>query len=603
MLLGLEMLLITGVGFSLMNATAFIGESNTMPSLSRFKTGQIRFLPGYYQQAFDANRKYLKELDSDMLLYSYRFSAYLRTPGTPCGGWETPLNPNKGSFLGHYLSACAQTIAISNDQELKAKADAIVDELAKIQEIHGGWVQATGPERFLTMEGAFKGDDDFAVITAPFYVVHKTLAGLMDMYELTGNKKALAVAIRFADWVKTRIDTWSEEKLQKILEREHGGVEESYFQLAQITGDKKYGAIGTRLEHHAVIDPLADRKDNLAGLHANTQLPKYLGEARRYEVTGEERSRKLVEFVWDTIDKTHAYCTGGSNNKEFWREPNALKGTLCNETQESCTTYNWLKLTRHLFEWTGDIKYGHMMERALVNGILPADNPKNGMFTYFLPLTTGGSKKSWGTPTDSFWCCYGTMVESLSTLVDNAYFQTKESLLVNLYIPTEVTWNDVQVSQSTLTPDNATIKINVKASKTFELVLRIPEWADAEKSRVSINGAASSQHPIPGQYYKIKRTWHDGDEVQVSFPMHFAVKPINDDPDLVALTYGPYVMAGLTDKEVTILGSAKEIGKSVTQVGPMDFNVTTSVGTTRFIPIYRIIDETYGVYFPLKAAK
>ncbi len=564
-----------------------------------FETGKIGYGPGVFKAGFEANLKYLKELDSDMLLYAYRFFSYRRTPGQPSGGWENPLNPNKGSFLGHYLSACAQAIAVTSDAELKKKAEEIVADLRQSQLTYGGkWVQASGPERVFVLEGTRKGDDDFAVITAPYYPYHKLLMGLLDMKRLAGSDLALTVAKGLADFMVDRSNMLDDAKLQKILEREHGGIEEAFFQIYSMTKSPKYLKMAKRFEHLALTSPLAKEEDKLADLHANTQLPKLIGEARRYEITGEERSRGLVEYAWRRIAETRSYCTGSSSSKEYWRAPNALKDTLCNETEESCVTYNWIKLTRHLFEWSGDPKYGQMLETSLYNGILPAQNPSTGMFVYFMPLTKCGAQKAWGTPTDSFWCCYGTMVESFSSLVDNAYFSCGDLVVVNLYMPSSVEWKGVRMSQtSDLTQsDKAAITINTNLPKKFNLVLRVPDWAGMIPE-VRVNGKAVNANAVPGKMLSLDREWKDGDQVEFVLPMSLSECPINDDPNLVAIKYGPFVLAGLTEDEVRLSADAIYKAKLVYRAPCIEFEIPTSKGPIRFVPLYKVIDEKYGVYF------
>jgi DUF1680 family protein len=589
---------IIAVFFLLLPAMALSsdGKAPSSPSkLRTFKTGEIKLRPGRLKNAFVKNSEYLKSLDSDMLLYAYRFFAYRKYPGRPCGGWESPLDPNKGTFLGHWLSAAAQSYAQSGDKELLKKAQDIVADLRLSQTAHGnGWVQASGPERLYVLEGKHGGDPDFSVITAPYYPIHKLLAGLVDMHNLADSEEALTVARGLADFLKEETATLSDEKLQKILEREHGGIEEVFYNLAEATGDRSYSKLGKRFEHRAFTGPLKKHEDKLADLHANTQLPKLIGEARRWELLGEKDARDLVEFAWSTVASTRTYATGGSSSKEYWRNPNALGETLCAETQESCTTYNWIKLTRHLLEWTGDAKYGDMIELALINGIMPAQNPSTGMFVYFLPLTTDGATKKWGSATEDFWCCYGTMVESFSTLADNAYFATEGGLAVNLYVPSETTWEGVKLTQETSFPESDTSKITLKLDKekAFDLMLRVPGWVSASDARVTVNGVAIDVAVKPGTFLKLQRTWRGGDAVEATWPKRLRLQACGDDPSLVAVLFGPVVLGALTDKPVALPSNALDGG--LKRLGDtLEFEASG----VRFKPLCDIVDEAYAAYF------
>lgn len=576
-------------------AAAGAGPKAPTLKLRPFKTGSIKLLPGRLKEAFDRNSVYLKSLDSDMLLYAYRFFAYRKTPGRPSGGWETPLNPNRGTFLGHWLSAAAQTIAASGDPEIKKKAEEVVADLRLDQLAYGkGWVQASGPERLLVFEGRHGGDPDWSVITGPYYPIHKLLAGLLDMYTLAGDGQALTVAQDFGAFLKRETATLTDDQLQQMLAREHGGIEEVFYNLAEVTGDKSYAKLGKRFEHLAFTTPLKHHEDKLTEIHANTQLPKLVGEARRWELLGEKDAEDLVVFAWDTIANTRTYATGGSSSKEFWHKPNALVETLCPDTQESCTSYNWEKLTRHVLEWTGEAKYGDMIERVFLNGIMPAQNPQTGMFIYFLPLTTTGATKKWGSPTEDFWCCYGTMVESFSALSQNAYFQSDNALAVNLYIPSQVEWNGITVSQETAFPESDASGMTLRMSneQAFDLMLRVPAWVKAGEAKVEVNGSPVADSPIPGTFLHLNRTWNDGDKVSVTWPKRLHTEALGNDPHVAALMFGPIVLGALTEKGVTLPAGEpeswlKRVGSSLNFEG---------AGVT-FKPLFDIVDETYCVYF------
>jgi DUF1680 family protein len=581
------------------SAAAVLAGAPDLGRLEPFKPGEVKLKDGLLKRSFDANLRYLKSLDDDMLLFCYRFSAYLRYPGSPPGGWEAPLNPNRGTFLGHWLSGAARAFALSGDRELKLKAERIVGGLRKCQIANGGgWVEAWGPERVFIMEGKHGGDPAFDVITAPYYGVHKLMAGLIDMHSLAGSGEALVTARALADWLLDRCAALPDTKLQQMLDREHGGIVESLSDLAAVTGDGRYVDLARRMRHHAVVDPLARGEDRLAGLHANTQLPKFNGDGSLHRRFGDAEPLKVLRNAYDIISSTRTFATGGSSSREFWGPAGKLEETLGASTEESCTTYNWMKMARYLLSFEGAARYGDMLERCLFSGLLPAQNPETGMFIYFLPLTRGGARKDWGTPTDSFWCCYGTMVESFGDPAEGAYLRAPGLLAVNLFVPSEVVHEGLRVEQDTGFPESDRSKLTVHAAtpKKLTLAVRIPSWAKG--AGVTVNGEAVAAEP--GTFCRIERSWSEGDAVELKIPMAPRWEPLTGSEELKAAVVGPVVLGGITPVP---LGMERKDPVLEPAGPPLRF---TAAGLLRpgrlrsvpFQPLYSIADQPYGVYFP-----
>ena len=568
--------------------------------LEPFNPGEVELGEGLLRRAFEANLRYLKSLDTDMLLFCYRFSACLRHPGSPPGGWEAPLNPNRGTFLGHWLSGAARAIAATKNEELVQKANAVVAGLRKCQIANGGgWVEAWGPERIYIMEGKHGGDSAFEVITAPYYGVHKLMAGLIDMYRLAGNKEALTTVRALADWLSERCESLPDSQLQAMLDREHGGIVESLSELAFTTGDTRYARLARRMRHHAVVDPLARGEDKLAGIHANTQLPKFNGDGSLHRRFGDEESLKVLRNAYAIISSTRIFAMGGSSSREIWGPAGKLDDTLCAATEESCTTYNWMKMARYLLSFEGSARYGDMLERCLYSGLLPAQNAQTGMFIYFLPLTQGGAKKDWGTPTDSFWCCYGTMIESFADPAEGAYLRGPGILAVNLFIPSVVSHEGVRVEQVTSFPEAASSRLVIHAEKPSALVLaiRIPSWTKGASVRVNGERVAAEE----GTFCRIERVWSEGDAVDLDFPMFPRWEPLIGSRELHAAVIGPVVLGGITPVAV---GLAEKTPSFRPAGSPLAFTVAClhkpgDRRSVRLEPLYAITGERYGVYFPL----
>src|SRR5262249_43620673 len=324
-----------------------------------FPLTQVRLLSGSAYTLQDRNRTYLHTLDSDRLLHTFRLTAGLPSKAQQLGGWERPDIELRGHFMGHYLSACALMYSSTGDELLERKAEAIVDELGKCQSANGGgWLAAFPPDFMQRLRERLP-------VWAPFYTLHKILAGLVDMHERCGSARALDIALGMAGWVQKWADRLNDEEMARVLQVEYGGMNEVLYDLYAITGDRRHADLAHRFDQAELFDPLAEGRDELRGLHANTQLAKVLGAARRYELFGRERSSRVVEFFWQQIALHRSYCTGGTSNAQRWRTgPDVLARELGATTQECCCTYNMLKLTRRVFAWSPEARYADYYERA-----------------------------------------------------------------------------------------------------------------------------------------------------------------------------------------------------------------------------------------------
>jgi DUF1680 family protein len=511
-----------------------------------FPLNQVRLLSGSCYTLQDRNRSYLHTLDSDRLLHTFRLTAGLPSNARQLGGWERPDIELRGHFLGHYLSACALMYGSTGDELLKSKASALVAELGKCQRANAdGWLSAF-PRDFMQRLV------ERLPVWAPFYTLHKILAGLVDIYQHCGDERALEIALGMAAWVKRWAEARSDAEMARILEVEYGGMNEVLYNLHALTGDPAHADLAHRFDEARLIDPLVEGRDELQGQHANTQLAKLLGAARRYELTGEERYRRCVEFFWQQVALHRSYCTGGTSNGQRWRtKPGILASELSSTTQECCCTHNMLKLTRHVFGWNPDVRYADFFERAFLNGILGTMNPTDGMTTFYVPLESG-YWKLFGLPFDSFWCCTGTGVESFAKLGDSIFFHDERSLYVNLFVPARVQWLEkgLVVRQETRFPDDDRIRLELQCEKPVSLALRIriPYWATSGAT-LSLNGEPQNGSASPASYWTLERTWKSGDRVEVRLPMKVHAHPMPDDPTLQAFLYGPLVLAGALGNE------------------------------------------------------
>lgn len=342
--------------------------------------------------------------------------------------------------------------------------------------------------------------------------------------------------------------------MQDILETEYGGMNEVLYNLAAATNDDKWARAGDRFTKKRVFNPLAMQRDELRGLHVNTHIPQVIGAARRYELSGDERFHDVTDFFLYTVRTGRTYVTGGTSNGEGWlTQPRLLAAELKRSvaTAECCCAYNMLKLTRHVYSWTGDPRHFDYYERILLNHRIGTIRPEQGYTQYYLSLTPG-AWKTFNTEDQSFWCCTGTGVEEYSKLNDSIYWQDAEGVYVNLFIPSELNWEEkgFRLRQDTKFPEEASTTLTVSADKPvhLKLRLRIPEWAGSGVS-IKLNGKALEASASPRSYLTLTRTWKKGDRIEMTMPMQLQIESMPDDKQMQAVLYGPVVLAGELNAE------------------------------------------------------
>ena len=571
-----------------------------------FDLTDVRLLDGPFRHAQELDHQYLLSLDPERLLHTFRINAGIPSLAQPLGGWEDPKCEVRGHFVGHYLSACALMYASTGDQRLKEKAAAVVAGMAQCQAKLGNGYLSAFPESFIDRVESLKP------VWAPYYTLHKILAGLQDVYVHCGNRQALEVCKRFADWVIARNGKLSDAQMQAMLGNEHGGMNETLANLYGLTGDAKYLAIARRFNHLKVIEPAAKREDRLTGLHANTQIPKFIGAARQYELTGEEWFKTASTFFWETVVNERSYVIGGHSDGEMFSPKERLSEALGPNTTETCNTYNMLKLTRHLFCWDPQPRYADYYERALYNHILCSQHPETGMMCYYLPLRSG-SNKNYSGPLDSFWCCTGTGVENHAKYVEGIYYHAQCTLYVNLFIASELDWKakPLKMRQETKFPDEPRTRLvfTCKRPRSFGLLIRHPWWA-TENFEIRVNGEKQTIKSKPGSYAILGREWKDGDTVDVSMPFTLHTEAFHDNPRRFAFMYGPLVLAAqvppgkpfpaVVAEHKQLLASLQPVaGKPATFTGPADvFRVPGENRGVTLEPLYKIHgNRHYVVYF------
>lgn len=532
--------------------------SNTRAqTASPIPLNQVRLLDGSpFRNALEQDAAYLLTIEPNRLLHRFYINAKLPPKGEVYGGWESM--GLSGHTLGHYLSACALMYASTGMNEFKIRVDYIVEELRRCQKARGtGYIGAIPDEDSIFAQVARgdirSGGFDLNGGWSPWYTVHKVMAGLVDAYVYTRNKKALNLVKGMADWTARVVDPLPDSLRQKMLRCEWGGMNDVLATIYRFTGKRKYLDLSYKFFDEIVMKPLSERIDPMPGKHSNTNVPKAIGSANQYEITGNERDKTIASFFWETMVNHHTYVIGGNSNYEYCGDPDKLNDRLSDNTCETCNTYNMLKLTRHLFGWSPQGRYMDYYERALYNHILASQHPETGMMCYFLPLRMG-ARKQFSDPFNTFTCCVGTGMENHAKYGESIYFQSVKNkkndtdrLYVNLFIPSEVNWKEkkVKLTQRTSFPETGKIHlfIETKSPVSFALHVRNPAWAK-KPTRVLVNGREWLDLTEKDGYLIIQRTWVNGDKVEIMFGMDFYTESMPDNKDRVAILYGPLVMAG-----------------------------------------------------------
>ena len=538
---------------------------------------KVRLTGGPLLKAQELTKQYLLTLEPDRMLALYRKNAGLQPKAEPYNGWDGPGRNLTGHIAGHYLSAVSLMYAATGDTRFKDRADYIVAELKEVQNKHGdGYLSALEGGR-RCFEALAKGEIKAASFDlngewSPWYTLHKTFAGLRDAYRLTGNKTALEVETKFAAWAEKILSGLSPKQIQQMLDCEYGGMNEILADLYADTGDRRWLDLYRKFEQEIFYRPLAHHEDILAGTHGNTQIPKMIGAAVRYMYTGESSDLMSSSFFWDRVANHHSYATGGNGMNEYFGPAEELAFRVDGRTCESCNVYNMLKLARIIFALSPDAHYADFMERALFNHVLGSIDHEDGRMCYMVPVGRG-VQHEYQDMFRSFTCCVGSGMENHALHGLGIYFEDVSRLWVNLYVPSTGAADRVgaRVKMETDFPEGekATLKIETDKPKEFTLLLRRPWWAGQGFS-VRINGQTLPEEALQptssvdnpqyargakerdrnGYFVEIKRQWKSGDTVEVILPKSLYLEPAAGDTRVVALMWGPLVLAGDLGPEI-----------------------------------------------------
>lgn len=528
-----------------------------MENRSPYQLNEVIMLDPYCVNAFLKDIAYLLSLDADRLLAGFRENAGLSPVKMRYGGWENMLIG--GHTLGHYLTAIAQGYANAQidpkDKEaLKQRITYLLKELKLCQEHSKGKpgflfgatiLDATNVE----LQFDYVEQNKTNIITeawVPWYTMHKILDGLVNVYALTGFEEALFIADRLGDWTYERVSSWSEDVHKIVLSIEYGGMNDALYELYSFTKKEEHLVAAHAFDEIPLFEVVANKtKNGLNNHHANTTIPKFLGALNRYLVLGEGQEKYLeyAKVFWDTVIEHHTYVTGGNSEWEHFGVDDILDAERTNCNNETCNTYNMLKLSRKLYFITGEKKYADYYENTLINAILSSQNPEDGMTMYFQPMASGYFKV-YGRPFDKFWCCTGSGMENFTKLNDSIYVKTPNGIITNLYFSSKLMDQEkgICVEQKADLPKSDTVYFSVNGTKDQKITLsfRVPDWAANYEVYV---GKEKQNLERKDGYLSLTRNFFGQTDIRLCFKMKVIAHGLSDSSQAYAFKYGPVLLS------------------------------------------------------------
>lgn len=601
-----------------------------------------------YTENKDRAMEYLKLMDADRMLYNFRATFGQDTKGAQAlTGWDEPTGLLRGHSTGHFLSALAQAYASSGDEAYKEKLDYMIHELRELQKLSKGkpqdfqtactpssaaqskwstdpstwgegFISAYSPDQFALLEQY----TPYATIWAPYYTLHKLLAGFIDSYNYAGNEEGLEIAEDLGTWVYERLSNCTTEEQRAhmwsmYIAGEYGGMNESLARLYEITGEEKYLEAAKMFDNKDFFDGLANNVDTIQGRHANQHIPQIVGAMHEYAATGDVKYYNIAKNFWNMVTTRYAYSIGGVGTGERFKDPyqqgnNILGNAGRGENCETCCAYNLLKLTAELYNYNPeDASYMDYYERTLINQIVASQSHDTNSYrhngvTYMLPIDPG-QRKDFDSDYGGFTCCNGTGMENHVKYQAAAYAHSGDNLYVNLYMPTTLNWEEkeITIKQETEFPSEHS-KLTVEGSGEFTMKLRVPYWA-TEGFTVKVNGKTVVENPDVSTYVEVSRKWKDGDVVTIDMPytLHLDKTPDKVGGSTVAsLMYGPIVMVAKDTRinyepmnwyKLVLSDNLSESVKVVTGTDEKEVPHLTTNGLD-FYPMYDAYNYRYHAY-------
>lgn len=614
------------------------GYAQIPVKVNSFPISEVRLTTGPFKHAEDMDICYLLGLDADRLLAPYLKGAGLEPKAENYPNWEnTGLD---GHIGGHYLSALSYMYAATGNTRIKERLDYMLKELKRCQDAAGdGYLCGVpnGRKMWNEIKAGHIQASSFSLNGrwVPLYNIHKIYAGLRDAYLEGGSIEAKEILVKLTDWMLQLVKELTDAQIQDMLRSEQGGLNEVFADVAAITGNEKYLKLAHRFSDQKLLGPLLKQQDQLTGLHANTQIPKVIGYKRIADLEGDLSWDNATRFFWNTVVKNRSVSIGGNSVREHFHPGNDFSSMFHSEQgPETCNTYNMLRLTKMLYQTSGERQYIDFYERALYNHILSTQDPVQGGFVYFTPMRAG-HYRVYSQPQTSFWCCVGTGMENHARYGEMIYGFRDNKLYVNLFIPSTLNWKEkgVQIEQQNNFPEEegTTILITSATDSNFTLHFRCPEWVHQSEIHLTVN---RKEVPLVIQdgYITLRNKWEKGDQIHLRLPMHLQAVTPPDKEQEYSFLYGPIVLAaeigtqdqtGLFANESrgghiaagpqyplsqmpVIVGTPDSILQHLVKQADksLSFSLHGNIYPSRYeglklVPFYRLYECRYAIYFPL----
>ena len=574
---------------------------NPVPIVRDCSDGRVYLIEGSpFYQAQEWFLEFLLQVNDDQMLYNFRDAAGLNKKGAPeMIGWDAPDSNLRGHTTGHYLSGLALCYRATGSPVIRGKAEYMVHALRECQTAlhekkgcHKGFLSGYGEEQFDRLEQLVR----YPEIWAPYYTLHKILAGLLDCYEFAGCDEALTIAGDLGDWVYERLSKVPHAQLNRMwslyIAGEFGGMNDAMARLYIHTAKPEHLEAAKLFNNDRLFYPMAKNVDALDGLHANQHIPQMVGCMKIFEAGGETYYRDIARFFWEAVTGAHIYTIGGTGEGEMFHEAGTVAGLLTKNTAESCASYNMLKLTKELYQYQPSVCYMDYYERTVFNHIAAScEHGATGASTYFMPLAPGFHKDF----EDENSCCHGTGLESHFKYIDSIYYHDADSIYVNLFIPSVLEAAGITIRQTTSSADPGHISVEVQGNKSTVLKIRVPYWCGGSY-QLEIDGAAVKAAPDEAGYIRIGYNGSGSMRAEIRFACRVNLERTPDDPHTASLTYGPYVLAALTDS-VNFLELPFDREGALEQLVKAEGEISLQYQEIKFVPLSSICHEPYQVYF------
>ena len=597
-------------------ARAFPARANAEKSLmavstplTTFAYSDVQLHDGPMKRQFEENHARFLNLDEDRMLKVFRQVAGLPAPGEDMGGWydltgfSLERNDFHGFIAGHsfgqYVSGLARAYAVTGSEPTRAKINRLVK----------GYGETLDPKAKF-----------FVDYRLPAYTYDKLSCGLIDAHEYAHDPMAMDIHEKLTRAIVAYLP---EKALSRAEQRSRPHKDTAYtwdetytlpenlFLAYQRSGKSFYRDMAKKfLEDDTYFDPLAQGNNVLPFEHAYSHVNAFSSAMQAYITLGSEKHLRAAKDGFDMLVKTQSFATGGWGPNEAFGEPGTGQlGNSLTQTHASfetpCGAYGHFKITRYLLRVTKEARYGDSMEQVLYNTILGAwPIQADGTSFYYSDYSTTAKKVWYG---NKWPCCSGTFPQLAADYHVSTSLRAADGVYVNLFTPSSLQWSDsggkYGLKQETKYPFDNKIQMNVSGSqpKEYTLYVRIPGWAKPNPV-LMVNGNRVSTGVEPGTFASIRRTWKDGDRVELELPMPLRLEAVDaNHPEIVALMQGPLVLMAVAESQPTFERNALLQAKPMNNAGG-DFVANAADGSSITMRPFMTIDkEGYSTYALLKS--